>query len=322
MSVTTETDSHHYPINVITRMYANCIAEDVSLHANPDPERFNNPYFAASLQFARTLHAHHGMKPQELAETPEMQAVEENIYALPADNRNHAKFYKQTLLQAAALVTGKCIENPDALRTFVYRSTVDRTESLRNMLRNPHVDARQVGYLKHLLGGSSALATINRRGLAIPALPHHAIDSRPHPHAGILIDSFEHTLIAGAHRFDVGHKCGGFAVGHAEIDAGHMQSTRLRRVNLLSTCCDLRLIRDNGREDTDLLVDMLSRDVRGVTTPDEKAKLDELGDTLIGSLIHEASVRKGTKLTPAQWRQRSPATSRKRKQRNAVAHTN
>ena len=304
MSAQAETEPHS-TIHAGARMYGNYVVEDLKCHTGQSHEAKKaegNPFFEASMEFARTLQIHHPLTADELGQTPEMDAVVDSIVKLPAQWSKLNKYAQMSLFHASGLVANRVehIQNP--LQKSVYDHAVNHAIFTRDMLQDTSERTnRQVAKLKHAMGSAVTLALLTKQGFAMPALPHQLIDYRCNPHDGVLLRAAD-TPVSAAYLFAVVDECAGYTEGHTAENRRTIRGKYLKRTRILSTCCDLKLPDEEGPQDVDTLVNLLQRDVANEDVlPEEKDWISKLGRSLVDALLNGEG-RRGMSLTPGQRR--------------------
>lgn len=298
MSLPTETvaNAQSTPTYTAGRMYMEYVTSDLACHQHA-PDRFHaDPFFTDSLELA---HAWESLRqaPDSSTNLQYVESLEQHIGSLTA-TASHETYYADTLNIATTLVGQREAEVTEELQELAYTDAVEYALELRNQIHN-HYDEKPYRLL-HILGNTTVLALFNRRGFAMPPMPHQVIHFANNPHGGVLLRKGDYTLHA-PQRFDTSYTCEGFAEDHAQ-PSHSARENRLKRVRILSVCCDLRLTGDDGREELFDIVNILDSDLDESASKGDLELLDSISDRLISTLMYDES-RKGTRLTRRQIKQ-------------------
>lgn len=292
MSLSFETTSATAELPTFTagRMYMQYAVSDLASHRNANESLLDSPFFAQSIELTRAWQL------EQTEGVPiDNQRTQDAILELPHD-RTVDVFYRNTLHTALALVTNRYHEVDETTIATARIDEAERALDVRDALYEKETEPRSP--LRPILGAACVNALLNRRGFAMPPMPHQSIDYRNNPHAGVLLRQGDHTLHT-SQRYDVMFNCGGFAEGHDSTNQKSLLGQRFKRVRLLSVCCDLRLITEDGRTDLPDILDALESDLEGTASPGDRALLDLLGDRLATTITGDES-RKGIRATARQ----------------------
>lgn len=287
-------------VHAAARMYGNYLVEDLKTRSHPSYEAeraAGDPFFEASTQFVQAVQAYPQLKPNELGKTPEIDEAVNTIVKLPVGQSRLNGYAQASLLHACGLVADRYEHIPIPLRQSVYEHTIEHAITAQNMLQHPSSDKAR-DRLTHFLGGSIVTILPTRDGgLAMAPLAHQRADYKTNPHDGVLLGS-PYARINAPVAYAVVAECGGFAEGHDPSNQNRIKQQYLRRVHILSMCCDLQLA-GQSKQNTNQLVELLQDDAAGVTSPTEKALLSNLAQRVVATLVSDES-RRGTQLTHRQ----------------------